>query len=428
MSTIRRIHVDRGVVTVDEVVADLARGGGREPWFEIVETVVETRDDLEWIDRPRRLFAHTGAIEGIADRIRKVLAVASAVTVSELVEAMLRDRRVGGVELPRELVLRVCEEMSEAELKGDVVKRCGAPPRDALSEPERVAAQIIVRRGPIVEEDELRAQLEAVGMGEQAARMVACSPIVTRVGRGRYALRGWGFDIEPPPVAGTSEEASRAEDPRVESTPHAPSSKAVDPGRVCEAGDAWRASLEGLEHGARRAALAEVLRQRPQTTLEELRAASGELAAWLGSASTEELARAALDAYAPPDTGQTSPRAPDPPRPRSPSRADRDPARARTPGAETAGRRVQNERYADAIVDVLARTPGGLGLEDIRPHVGGSQARLRRALRRLEAEGKIVRFGATRWTRYRLAHPEASDLPATISSAPLRRRREATSK
>ena len=304
------------------------------------------------------MFARAGSFDAIGRLIRKVLAVASQVTSSEIVEVLLNDRDSCGVELPRSAIARICRALPFVELRGDVLTRV-APIDDAvLSTAERAVVDIARARGASVEVEVLVRELAAAGFDEDETQAVLSSPILTKVGRGRYALRGWGFDAE-------SDSQPAAERRR--------------------SGAALDLDLAALEREAREAALVQLFGLRPQTTLEQLLAASEHLR----FATVVELARAAVRA----GVHQTRVLGPNTLPPAQPP--------ASKPVARVGA--FDRERYVRDVIETLAHADGGLALEDVRACVGGSQAQVRRVLRQLEDDGRVVRSGSTRWTTYRLS-------------------------
>ena len=358
MVAIARCLDERSVARVEEVVAEIGASSRRDRWFEIVLAVIDAQPDLQWVDRELRMFARAGSFDAIGRLIRKVLAVASQVTSSEIVEVLLNDRDSCGVELPRSAIARICRALPFVELRGDVLTRV-APIDDAvLSTAERAVVDIARARGASVEVEVLVRELAAAGFDEDETQAVLSSPILTKVGRGRYALRGWGFDAE-------SDSQPAAERRR--------------------SGAALDLDLAALEREAREAALVQLFGLRPQTTLEQLLAASEHLR----FATVVELARAAVRA----GVHQTRVLGPNTLPPAQPP--------ASKPVARVGA--FDRERYVRDVIETLAHADGGLALEDVRACVGGSQAQVRRVLRQLEDDGRVVRSGSTRWTTYRLS-------------------------
>lgn len=240
-----------------------------------------------------------------------------------------------------------------------------------------------------------------------------------------------------------------------------------------------------VEAAARRAALVEVLRMRPETSLAELCAAKGDAGEWLRASTIIDLAMAALEAgvgrsaprsvserkrpraklepHAPADQlsfaleAPASAEAMSEPQPAgdytavevddapattaSPRSSGATPsldlaAPVRSGRASTSSQATEEERVRSAtpvdgsdIVAALRDAPApGLTISELEDAVGGLRSRVRRILRELEAKGVVRREGAVRWTRYRLADaraddPSTSDDDPAVHVTPIRRRR-----
>jgi hypothetical protein len=73
---------------------------------------------------------------------------------------------------------------------------CGAPPPDwrrMLSGTERVIARVLHKHGPVMSRAELEKLCLAAGVKQASLNvMLAISPVVVHLGRGRYRLIGCG--------------------------------------------------------------------------------------------------------------------------------------------------------------------------------------------------------------------------------------------
>jgi hypothetical protein len=164
--------------------------------------------DTHWLDSDRDwLFLPTGRNRA-ANHLRKMLAVASSLTVREVRDGF---RRYDGreVKLPRAVVWELCKCFDWVRVDGDRISSAvELDYREVLENTEETLVDIFREHGPVLD------RATAVDLGERngldrttSGLYLGWSPVIERVAINRYALRG--SDIP----AGTLE-AMRGTSPR----------------------------------------------------------------------------------------------------------------------------------------------------------------------------------------------------------------------
>jgi len=134
--------------------------------------------------------------------INKVLAVAGRVDVGSLRAAIAR-RRIARRPPPKQVLLEFCRHLPQVRIEGNQV--CGTPPPDwrrMLSGTERAIARVLHKHGPVMSRAELEKWCRAAGVKQASLNvMLAISPVVIHLGRGRYRLIGCGSALARPKLS-----------------------------------------------------------------------------------------------------------------------------------------------------------------------------------------------------------------------------------
>ena len=136
----------------------------------------------------------------IVRQARKVLAVTTPLSIVELHSGLIRNPRLGAVP-PREVVEAVLKQHPEFEVAGGRARLRGKPPRaEILSESECALVELLEEHDGVIRFKDMVDGMERRGFSQPMASVLTRSPIVTRVARAVYALRGRHVPNQPPPA------------------------------------------------------------------------------------------------------------------------------------------------------------------------------------------------------------------------------------
>jgi hypothetical protein len=127
--------------------------------------------------------------------VRKVLAVAPRIHLSEMRAAIANDPRGMGFAPPKEVVLRFCKSAAHCSVEEDfLVAQLPDDPAHVLSDVEQVLFEELRTKGPLLSRAELEEMCTArrinkITLGVYLGRL----PIVAKYGPGIYGLRGATF-------------------------------------------------------------------------------------------------------------------------------------------------------------------------------------------------------------------------------------------
>jgi hypothetical protein len=161
------------------------------------EAAVRTVARFEWLDQQNGWFWYMpdndpGA-NRLVDQIKRVLATAPRVRLTELRSAIRRDHRFGSFAPPLKVLASICKRLLFLHLDGDAVVRVpGLVPWDAVLGPnETTLADVLQTHGPVMGREEFLGRCRERGMQEDTFnQFTACSAIVKMPVPGMYALVG----------------------------------------------------------------------------------------------------------------------------------------------------------------------------------------------------------------------------------------------
>ncbi len=188
-----RAVIKYGLATIDEVVAQVNKQGplGGDAGF--VTQVLRARSDFSWLEKTSGCFWIRSLLNNrVANRIRKILAVAGRIRVGQLSTGIGKGYKMKGWAPPRRLLLKLCRQLPGYRIQGDFVS--ADPPLDwqaILNGIELTMARILKKHGPILGVTRFRELCVANGI-QTATFLVYLpkSPIIKRFARGVYGLRG----------------------------------------------------------------------------------------------------------------------------------------------------------------------------------------------------------------------------------------------
>ncbi len=127
--------------------------------------------------------------------VRKVLAVAPRIHVSEMRAAIANDPRGMGFAPPKEVVLRFCQSAAECDVEDDVIiVRQGQDPSQVLSDIERAILDVFRTHGPLLSRMDLEGCCVERGIKRTTLSLYAGRlAIIARYAPGVYGLRGAVF-------------------------------------------------------------------------------------------------------------------------------------------------------------------------------------------------------------------------------------------
>ena len=194
VTAVRQVVGNYGAATLNQLSAAVADKAGKRVDGKVICAVLETLPGFAWLDARRQWFRLECLPRyGLVYMINKVLAVAGRVDIGSLRAAIAR-RRMARRPPPEQVLLEFCRQMPHVRVEGKQV--CGAPPPDwrrMLSGTERVIARVLHKHGPVMSRAELEKLCLAAGVKQASLNvMLAISPVVVHLGRGRYRLIGCG--------------------------------------------------------------------------------------------------------------------------------------------------------------------------------------------------------------------------------------------
>ena len=150
-------------------------------------------DGLCWLDQSAGWF-RLAPIErhGLPKAIDKVLAVAGAVTVQALRQALSRNRRLWDEPPPENVLLEFCRQMPGVRVEGNRI--VADPPRDwrkSLTGVEAKLVGVLKAHGPVMERGAMEDLCVAGGMNRFSFHaFVSWSPVIAQYGHSVYGLLG----------------------------------------------------------------------------------------------------------------------------------------------------------------------------------------------------------------------------------------------
>ena len=182
-----------GLTTIDWIQRLIARHGGDLTDEKLIRAVVSELDGFCWLDQSAGWF-RLQSVErhGLPKAIDKALAVAGAVTVTQLHQALLRNRRLWKEPPPEKVLIEFCRGMPGVRVDGDWIH--ADPPRDwtkSLTGVEAKLVHVLKQHGPVMERGEMEDLCVADGMNRFSFHaFVSWSPVIAQYGHSVYGLLG----------------------------------------------------------------------------------------------------------------------------------------------------------------------------------------------------------------------------------------------
>jgi Bacterial RNA polymerase, alpha chain C terminal domain len=193
----RRAIAHYGAATTSEVAAMVQERTSQPTTTEFIAGIMQHLAEFEWLDKESGWFwIRSTRKNRIASRIRKILAVADKIHVSELRSGIARHNRMNGYAPPRRVLLELCRRLQYCMVEGDYVR---AEPkmdwRQVLRRTECTMVQVLMEHGPVMQ----RAKFEEICVGRGMKKStfyvyLDYSPVIERFARGVFGLRGAAVD------------------------------------------------------------------------------------------------------------------------------------------------------------------------------------------------------------------------------------------
>jgi hypothetical protein len=182
-----------GVVTVDDVAAQITGLSSSVISPEFVARVLEARPDFEWLDKDSGWFWFRSLTKNrVLSRIRKILSVAETIDVSELRSGIARHYMMEGYAPPRRVLLELSKRLPYCYVEGSLIRaQPGLDWQTLLRGTEHTMAKILKEHGPVLQRANFEALCTAEGMKRPTFyAYLDYSPIIERYASGVYGLRG----------------------------------------------------------------------------------------------------------------------------------------------------------------------------------------------------------------------------------------------
>lgn len=184
-----------GVTSVSQVQSHFRQKTGDE----IDPGVLAEIPGFRWLDPTSGWFCLDQKNSPLANRIRRALAVARRLTVSELREVVARHQyRTRRLDLPGHVLLEFCRPMPWCLTKENhVVAVSTLRWKDVLPRGQRTVVEVLKEHGPILSWARIRELCLARGMKSHTVESIVCfSPVTAKLGGGAWGLLGAKVPIE----------------------------------------------------------------------------------------------------------------------------------------------------------------------------------------------------------------------------------------
>ncbi|OHB72828.1 MAG: hypothetical protein A2V70_01360 [Planctomycetes bacterium RBG_13_63_9] len=182
-----------GLTTVDRITKLVSAKFPGRAGSDLVTEATQLIDGFAWLERSTGWFRLLPiAKHGLPRAIDKILAVAGAVTISQMRSAMARNRRLWKNPPPEKVLLGYCRQAPGVRVEGNRI--IPDPPRDwrkSLTGVEAKLVSVLKEHGPVMERGAMEDLCVAGGMNRFSFHaFVSWSPVITQFGHSVYGLLG----------------------------------------------------------------------------------------------------------------------------------------------------------------------------------------------------------------------------------------------
>jgi hypothetical protein len=184
-----------GVTSVSEVQSYFRQKTGEK----LDAGVLTEIPGFRWLDPTSGCFCLDQKDSPLANRIKRALAVAGRLSVSELREVVARHQyRAKRLDLPGHVLLEFCRPMPWCLTKGNhVVAVSNLRWKDVLPKSQRTVVEVLKAHGPVLSWARIRELCVARGMKSHTVESIVCfSPVTAKFGGGAWGLLGAKVPIE----------------------------------------------------------------------------------------------------------------------------------------------------------------------------------------------------------------------------------------
>lgn len=186
-----------GVTTFSDVAASVEMDVDEDEAQQLVRTIVQEDPNFCLLDEESGWFFFRDGYNALLARLRKILAVASPIHLSELRAGLGRHYRTRGFAPPKRVLAALCSEVEGYRCEGSLVIAEPQPDwRDVVSGVEATMVATLMANGRVMPRDEFERACVGVGVNKSTFYVyLDNSPLLCRLARGVYGLRG--TDVQP---------------------------------------------------------------------------------------------------------------------------------------------------------------------------------------------------------------------------------------
>lgn len=203
-----------GCATVEDVAVESTDDGELDE--KLVRSLLESQRDFRWLEEKAGWFWFVGAPQNrLLNRLDKILATAPEVDLASIRSGISRFRRMEGVCPPRRILRAICKQLSDCEVRGDMVyDRRPRLRATELSSTELIMLDVFETHGPVLSYAEARTLCERAGLNANTTviGLGECA-VVRRVVPGVYVLMG--ATVSPGMIQAASAKMTRGRRKRV---------------------------------------------------------------------------------------------------------------------------------------------------------------------------------------------------------------------
>jgi hypothetical protein len=182
-----------GIATIDDVIERVEADCGTRLPRDLACTVLGRQPGFFWLDRSAGWFWMREVPRNhLRTIVRKILALAPRIAVSELRDGVARDCRGLGFAPPKRVLIEFCRRACDCVCEGESIIVADVPEvQHALSDAERLIVSVLRQHGPVLYRTELERLCIENGINQSTINIyMGRSPILARYAVGVYGLIG----------------------------------------------------------------------------------------------------------------------------------------------------------------------------------------------------------------------------------------------
>jgi len=186
-----RGHVRRhGMARIADFGSDSLSVAGAQREARLISAILSSQPDFRWLDRRSGWFWFAGVRNRAVVRVRKMLAVANPLALSELRAGL--GRMMGSPLAPERTLTALCRQIDGLSVRGDTIyANPGIESAEVLNKTERDLFQLLSENDGCMSSSELISQSCVLGIKRPTFyQCVTYSPIVARHNGSNYRLIG----------------------------------------------------------------------------------------------------------------------------------------------------------------------------------------------------------------------------------------------